>query len=204
MNDISLLHPRLQTLCYRLIELSRQNGIEIVITQTLRTREEQDALYAQGRTAAGNIVTNARYPYSMHCWGLAFDFAVKVGGKVNWNRLDLYDRVGQLGKSIGLRWGGDFKTIKDRPHFELPEYDVNQLVKQHQSPDRFTATFKEEVKMFKDLVNHWAEKDVRWLAENGIVQPAEYYRPGDPVTRAEIAALLSRSIEYILGKMQDS
>lgn len=58
--------------------------------------------------------------------------------------------------------------------------------------------------MFKDLVNHWAEKDVRWLAENGIVQPAEYYRPGDPVTRAEIAALLSRSIEYILGKMQDS
>ena len=104
MKDINLLHPRLRSLCRELIDLARRNDIEIVITQTLRTREEQNALYAQGRTAAGNIVTNVRYPYSMHCWGLAFDFAVVIGGQVNWGRLDLYDRVGQLGKSLGLRW----------------------------------------------------------------------------------------------------
>ena len=204
MKDINLLHPRLQTLCNQLLGLSRQNGIEILITQTLRTREEQDALYAKGRTVAGNIVTNGRSPYSMHCWGLAFDFAVKVNGKVTWSRLDLYEKVGQLGKSLGLRWGGDFKTIKDRPHFELPGYDVNQLIKQYRTPSRFTAAFKEEVRLFKDLVNHWAEQDIKWLAENGIVQPAEYYRPGDPVTRAEAAALLTRSIEYILRTIQDS
>lgn len=102
MRDIELLHPRLRTLCRQLIDLSRQNGIEIIITQTLRTRQEQDALYAQGRTASGNIVTNVRYPYSMHCWGLAFDVAVMLNGKVTWNRLDLYDRVGQYDKTVPI------------------------------------------------------------------------------------------------------
>lgn len=202
MKEIELLHPRLQALCRQLVDLYRKNGIEIIITQTLRTKEEQDALYAQGRTTSGNIVTNVRYPYSMHCWGLAFDIEVKVDGKVTWNRLDLYERVGQLGKSLGLRWGGDFKTIKDRPHFELPGYDLNQMIKQYQTPGRFTATFKEEVKVFKDLANHWAEKDVRWLAELGIVKSTEYYRPQDTLTRAEAAALIARSIEFILKKIQ--
>lgn len=204
MRDVNLLHPGLQILCRQLIDLSRQNGIEILITQTLRTREEQDALYAQGRTATGNIVTNVRYPHSMHCWGLAFDFAVKVDGQVSWNRLDLYERVGQLGKSLGLRWGGDFKTFKDRPHFELPGYEVSQLIKQYQSPVRFIATFEEDDTVFKDLINHWAEQDVRWLTEHGIVQPAKNYRPNDPITRAETAALLTRSIEHILGRIQDT
>lgn len=78
------------------------------------------------------------------------------------------------------------------------------MIKQYQSPDRFTATFKEEVKVFKDLVNHWAEKDVKWLAENGIVQTAEYYRPNDTLTRAEAAALIARSVEFILKKIQSA
>ncbi len=204
MKDINLLHPRLQTLCRQLIDLARRNNIEIIITQTLRTREEQDALYAQGRTKAGKIVTNVRYPYSMHCWGLAFDFAVVIRGQVNWERLDLYDRVGQLGKSLGLRWGGDFKTLKDRPHFELPGYDINRLIAEYQTPERFIATFKEGIEMFYDLVNHWAERDVKWLAEIGIVKPADRFRPNDPLTRAEAAALIARSIEYILGKLKDN
>lgn len=203
MRDINLLHPRLRTLCRQLIDLARQNNIEITITQTLRTREEQDALYAQGRTAAGNIVTNARYPYSMHCWGLAFDFAVVLQGQVNWERLDLYDRVGQLGKSLGLRWGGDFTTLKDRPHFELPGYDINRLIAEYQTPARFIATFKEGDEVFYDLVNHWAERDVRWLAELGIVKPADKYRPNDSLTRAEAAALIARTIEYILEKTKE-
>ena len=204
MKDINLLHPRLRSLCRELIDLARRNDIEIVITQTLRTREEQNALYAQGRTAAGNIVTNVRYPYSMHCRGLAFDFAVVIGGQVNWGRLDLYDRVGQLGKSLGLRWGGDFKTFKDRPHFELPGYEINRLIAEYQTPERFITTFKEGDEVFYDLINHWAERDVRWLAENGIIQPVNKYRPNDPLTRAEAAALIARTIEYILGQTKDT
>lgn len=203
MRDINLLHPRLRTLCRQLIELSRQNGIEIIITQTFRIQREQDEIYAQGRTVPGNVVTNVRYPYSMHCWGLAFDFAVMVDGQVNWNRTDLYQKVGELGKSRGLRWGGDFKTVKDMPHLELPGFELGQLITLYQTPEKFTATFREEEEIvFKDLTNHWAEQDVRWLAENGIVQPAENYRPNDPITRAEAAALVARSIEFILAKIR--
>ena len=58
--------------------------------------------------------------------------------------------------------------------------------------------------MFYDLINHWAERDVRWLAENGIIQPVNKYRPNDPLTRAEAAALIARTIEYILGQTKDT
>lgn len=203
MRDINLLHPDLQILCRRLIQLAAQNGIEIIIVQTLRTAEEQNALYAQGRTVAGDIVTNVRYPYSMHNWGLAFDFAVIIDGKANWERTDLYQKVGELGKSLGLRWGGDFKTLKDMPHFEMVGFEINKLIERYQTPEKYVATFAKEAKrLFADLVNHWAEKDVRRLAELGIVQPAEKYRPQDPITRAEAAAMVARAIEYIMSKTE--
>ena len=59
MKDIILCHPRLQAMAGRLIEECGRQGLQIKIGETLRTVEEQDALYAQGRTRPGNIVTNA-------------------------------------------------------------------------------------------------------------------------------------------------
>lgn len=59
MRDITLCHPRLQFLASRLVEECNKQGLKIKIGETLRTVAEQDALYAQGRTQPGNIVTNA-------------------------------------------------------------------------------------------------------------------------------------------------
>src|SRR5690554_257814 len=97
--DIKLLHPSLRPKAEQLIQLAAQNGYSIIITQTLRTKAEQDALYAQGRTKPGNIVTQARYPQSLHCWGVAFDIAVLIGGKANWDTRH-YDKIGPLGESL--------------------------------------------------------------------------------------------------------
>ena len=47
-----------------LIQIRRQRGIDIIISQTLRTKAEQDVIYAQGRTKPGKIVSNVRYPQS--------------------------------------------------------------------------------------------------------------------------------------------
>ena len=75
MRDITLCHPRLQHLAGQLIEECGRQGLSIKIGETFRTVAEQDALYAQGRTEPGNIVTNdpgSNYS-SYHQWGTAFD-----------------------------------------------------------------------------------------------------------------------------------
>src|ERR1019366_5531638 len=78
---------RLQLVCPQLADKVRQmaenlanQNIDIRVTQGLRTYAEQDALYAQGRTTPGRIVTNAKGGYSYHCFGLAIDCAPSLNG----------------------------------------------------------------------------------------------------------------------------
>ena len=114
------LHPTLAAKARQLITAAFKEGINIIITQGYRSKEEQDALYAQGRTKPGKRVTNAPGGYSYHNYGLAFDFAVLNGdGNISWNVDDKWKRVGALGKSLGLEWGGDWKKFPDYPHFQL-------------------------------------------------------------------------------------
>jgi peptidoglycan L-alanyl-D-glutamate endopeptidase CwlK len=94
------------------------------VTQGLRTFAEQDALYAVGRTKAPigkqYIVTNARGGQSWHNFGLAFDIVVLDSvGKFDWDASHPgWRKAAELGKSVGLEWGGDWKGFKDRPHFQ--------------------------------------------------------------------------------------
>ena len=76
MRDISQLHPVLQEKLKQVRETCRERGFPIGIGECLRTVEEQNELYAQGRTKPGQIVTNAKGTSysSMHQWGVAFDF----------------------------------------------------------------------------------------------------------------------------------
>ena len=76
MRDVTQLHPELQKKLKELVKLCEKNKLKIGISECLRSAAEQDALYAQGRTKPGKIVTNARGSNysSMHQWGVAFDF----------------------------------------------------------------------------------------------------------------------------------
>lgn len=143
--DISLLHPRLQSKVYQLIRLAEKNGYKIGIAETFRTVAEQDALYAKGRTVAGAKVTNAKGSTysSMHQWGVAFDFYRNDGKGAYANNDGFFQKIGALGKSIGLEWGGDWKSIVDLPHFQLPDWGstTTQLKKQYGNPDKFKASW---------------------------------------------------------------
>ncbi|WP_246303048.1 M15 family metallopeptidase [Paenibacillus plantarum] len=68
---VSKLHSTVAQRARQLIIATYGEGINIVIVQGLRTMDEQAALYAQGRTTVGSIVTNARAGYSYHNYGLA-------------------------------------------------------------------------------------------------------------------------------------
>lgn len=112
------LHPVVRKKAEEFLQLCKEKGMNVLIYDTLRTFEEQDELYAQGRTKPGKKVTNARAGYSYHNYGLAFDCVPMVNGKTAWDRLDLFQKMGLVGKSVGLEWGGDWTKFRDYPHFQ--------------------------------------------------------------------------------------
>lgn len=112
------LHARVQPYARSLYFKAREHGMIVNIISGLRTYAEQDALYAQGRTRPGNVVTNAGGGYSNHNFGIAFDIGVFSGSRYL-QESPLYKAVGALGMELGLEWGGNWKTIVDQPHFQL-------------------------------------------------------------------------------------
>ncbi len=118
---IATLHPKVQPLARQLVLDAAAKDIEIRITSGTRTYDEQNALYEQGRSKPGRIVTNARAGYSNHNFGLAIDVTVFQDGKPVWESPQ-YKTLGNLGKALGFAWGGDWQ-FQDEPHFELrPEW----------------------------------------------------------------------------------
>ena len=115
---IATLLPHVRPYARALYFKARDNGIAINIISGTRTHAEQDALYAQGRTTGGEIVTNARGGYSNHNFGIAFDIGVFSGNRYL-PESPLYKAVGALGMELGLEWGGNWTSIVDQPHFQL-------------------------------------------------------------------------------------
>lgn len=127
MNAISLariqqVHPELQRRVASLCNLV--DGMDIEVTQGLRTWDEQNALYAQGRTAPGNIVTDAPGGYSAHNFGYAVDLVPEdiTPGQPDWNAAHpAWQRMLSAGRSAGLAEGAQWRTFPDNPHFYLQE-----------------------------------------------------------------------------------
>lgn len=94
--DIKDLHPKLQELCHLFIAECEKAGIKVVITSTYRDFAAQAALYAQGRTTPGKIVTKAKAGESVHNYRLAFDFAPLIEGKIAWNSIQLFTTCGKI------------------------------------------------------------------------------------------------------------
>lgn len=117
-SNIATLHPRVQPYARSLIQSALSAGWTFRITSALRTYDEQNALYAQGRTAPGKRVTNARGGYSNHNFGIAFDVTLFEAGQPVWESA-LYKRLGALGVGLGLEWGGHWKSPVDEPHYQL-------------------------------------------------------------------------------------
>jgi hypothetical protein len=118
------VHPALAARVRKMIHLLAEAGTEIIVSQGLRTWEEQDALYAKGRTVSPigkkYIVTKAKGGESFHNFGLAVDIVVLDAlRKADWDlRHPGWAAAGKAGQSVGLEWGGDWKGFRDVPHFQ--------------------------------------------------------------------------------------
>lgn len=156
MRIIADLHPQLQDKIVQLEALAKRENISFLVGECVRTVEEQDALYAKGRTKKGSIVTNAKGSSysSMHQWGVAFDVYLNMDINGDGKRVDdaynnstlVFNRIGKLGKSIGLEWGGEWKSIKDLPHFQLPNWGstASMLKALYETPEKFMSSWRGE------------------------------------------------------------
>ncbi len=122
------LHPIVEEKKRQLIDLASSRNIQLVITEEIRSFERQNALYEQGRTKRGNIVTNSKAGESYHNYGLAFDYALKnENGDIIWDihydgnhngEADWFE-VADIAKQLGFDWGGDWANHKDYPHLQM-------------------------------------------------------------------------------------
>lgn len=120
--NLATLHPRAmaqaRTFMAAALPTMQDRGVVVKIISGTRSYQEQDALYAKGRVTAGPRVTNAQGGYSNHNFGIAWDIGLFREGKYL-ERSPLYRECGEIGKSLGLEWGGDWKSFPDEPHFQI-------------------------------------------------------------------------------------
>jgi|ERR1700679_1243934 len=130
LSRLALVHPALR---YRVTNFLTALPFDTEVTQGLRTWAEQDALYAQGRTVPGIIVTNARGGYSMHNMGGAIDIVPEdiTPGQPDWNlNHPAWKTILQMALKFGLAEGAQWAEDVDSPHLylqELPATPTDQM-----------------------------------------------------------------------------
>ena len=107
------VHPDLRLL---VIECARITPVYFIVTEGPRTLARQKQLVAAGASRTLN---------SRHLTGHAVDLAALVGGEIRWD-WPLYHQIAAAMKMaavdlcLPIEWGGDWRTFKDGPHFQLP------------------------------------------------------------------------------------
>jgi len=121
-------HPYLQTRWPMVLEMYRAiMRRDLFLTSTYRSPETQARLYAQGRTAPGQIVTSIdgtlRKSFHNYFPSRAFDVCVDAdlsdAVKPSWKE-ELYEPLGYIAHKVGLAWGGEWTSFRDMPHLQIP------------------------------------------------------------------------------------
>jgi hypothetical protein len=105
--DPSLLEPLMRQLVEHLIWSARQMGIEVMVYETYRSQDRQQALFNNGATKLRSV--------GVHHYGLACDLLRMVGGEPSWK--GDFSFLGQLAHSSGLIWGGDWGAPNSKHSF---------------------------------------------------------------------------------------
>ncbi|MDO5725904.1 MAG: M15 family metallopeptidase [Tissierellia bacterium] len=115
INDLDQLSPHTEKLAREFLKRCDEKGLAVKITETYRTQNRQDYLYAQGRAYEGLVVTWTKN--SKHTMRRAFDIAKK--GNDPYGDDKFFEQCAKIGKEIGLTPGYYFEEHQDKPHFEL-------------------------------------------------------------------------------------
>lgn len=120
-SNIITLVPVAQIQARKLLKAAAELGKDVRIISGTRSYEEQNALFRQGRYGnPGSRVTNARGGASNHNFGIAWDIGIFEGGKYVIAEA-AYKSIAAalLPKLQNVVWGGNWKSFKDFPHYQL-------------------------------------------------------------------------------------
>ena len=121
--DKNLLYPPFRKKIEELLQILETNKTRFYVICGVRTYIEQDALYAQGRTTDGKVVTRAKAGTSYHNFGIAVDLCkdanIEKGGlQPDWD-IFKYEALARAAESIGLEAGLHFQKLADGPHVQF-------------------------------------------------------------------------------------
>lgn len=179
--DLNELHPKVKELAIKLLEECKKAGLNIKISETYRTKERQDYLYAQGRTRSGPIITNAKGSAmsSYHQWRLAFDIYNNVPGYLY--NITVLSKAGAIGQKLGLEWGGSWTGFKDMPHFQYTfGLTIADLKSGKQPPEYIQDQNSDET----------LKKAVQTLSTKGIITKPEAWSTLDEINLINVPILL--------------
>ncbi len=178
VNRIKLLHPEVRPEALEAYKYINNGlfgkNVRLRFTHTLRNFDEQNLLFAQGRTLLHDLngkrlakITNAKAGQSIHNYGLAFDIAVLVDKdcngsfeEVSWSLTEDNDVNGcpewlqaiKHLKAMGWVWGGDWRFFPDYPHFEKTfGYSWQSLQQKYNSGDIFTEVIDGKIYKWVNL-----------------------------------------------------
>lgn len=111
--NLAGVHPDLVKIVRRAAEIT---SIDFTVTEGLRTVARQKQLVAVGASKTMR---------SRHLTGHAIDLAAKVNGTIRWDwplyaKLAVAMKTAAEGLGLSVEWGGDWRSFKDGPHFQLP------------------------------------------------------------------------------------
>lgn len=143
--DLTHLYPRAAEKFHKLDLRLKQEGLNFLLFEGLRTLKTQEDYYAQGRSYdpvskswkvvdPKKVITKAQPGFSFHQYGLAGDYvydAIINNDKADWSWSDAdlltpgiqpirWSDLGKLGKECGLEWAGDWKNFQEMPHLQMP------------------------------------------------------------------------------------
>lgn len=122
------LHYLFKPVVETFLRTAEEGGVELLVTCTFRSGQEQAKLYSIGRTMPGRIVTYAKPGHSLHNVmlagkpaALAVDVVPMVFNKPLWDARDpVWTKLGEIGEGCGLNWAGRWRKFREFPHFEAP------------------------------------------------------------------------------------
>ncbi|EGI1283624.1 DUF5776 domain-containing protein [Listeria seeligeri] len=122
--NVNKLADNTKAAARKLLDWSENNGIEVLIYETIRTKEQQSANVASGASQTMR---------SYHLVGQALDFVMAKGKTVDWGayRSDKGKKFVAKAKALGFTWGGDWDGFVDNPHlqFEYKGYGTDTFGK---------------------------------------------------------------------------
>ena len=187
--NISDLQATGQVACKLFLEECKKQGLNVLVTETLRTQERQNYLYCQGRTVSEctkkGIPSDFAKKYcnpnanqvtwtldSNHKNGLAWDICKNIKGQ-EYNDSSFFSKAGKIAKELGIEWGGTWEE-SDTPHFQISKGWKKPMAK---VPEWQVESLKSVIKKLKLDPEYWTEDKLN-----------------NPITIGELMALINKMV----------